>query len=141
MNDDRPNEPSPAAPPGGPDDSTDFVVVSETEQVVFDALWSGVINGWESVERHQRFIEHARLAGMFLEAAKRYGALRDDLERGAVAKKQLSTIALLATNELLATRSPPPSKRAPTWLVVVAVVVCVSLLATVFYWAWPMTKP
>jgi hypothetical protein len=118
----------------------DFVPMSQADLLVFDALWSGVVNDWSSDERHHKFVEHARSAGALLEAAKRYGALKDDAERGEIAKKRLSTIALLATQELLATKSEPKPKT-PVWLVALGVLVCSTLLGVAFYFAWGFSKP
>ncbi|MEO7097230.1 MAG: hypothetical protein ABI175_28475 [Polyangiales bacterium] len=126
-----------------PDDQErpgDFVPMSEADLLVFDALWSGVVNDWPSDDRHLKLIEHARSAGALLEAAKRYGALKDDAERGEMARKRLSTIALLATQELLATKSDP-KPRTPVWVVAVGVAVCLTLLGVAFYFAWGFSKP
>ncbi len=87
-----------------------------------------MINAWDEDERHHKFLEHARLSGALPEAARHYGSLRDDPERGSVAQKKLGAIALLATHELYATRSPRPTRRLPGWLVAAAVSICVSLL-------------
>lgn len=100
----------------------------EAQLVVLDALWTGVVNSWDDDDRHHRFLDHARLVGALPEAARRYGSLREDPERGEQAKKRLAAIALLATNELYATRSKRPTKKVPGWLVAVAVSVCVALL-------------
>jgi len=98
------------------------------DRAVLDALWTGVINGWDDDDRHRKFLDHARETGALMEAARRYGSLRDDPERGELAKKRLGAISLLVTNELYATKSPPPTKKAPRWLVALAVLVCVVLL-------------
>lgn len=98
------------------------------DRAVLDALWTGVINDWDDDDRHRKFLDHARETGALMEAARRYGSLRDDPERGDLAKKRLGAISLLVTNELYATKSPPPTKKAPRWLVALAVLVCVVLL-------------
>ena len=125
-----------------PDDERpgDFVPMSEADLLVFDALWSGVVNDWTSDERHHKFVEHARAAGALLEAAKRYGALKDDAERGEIAKKRLSTIALLATQELLATKTEART-RTPVWVVALGVLVCSALLGVALYFAWGFSRP
>jgi hypothetical protein len=107
-----------------PDDSD----MDPADRAVLDALWTGVINGWDDDDRHRKFLDHARETGGLMEAARRYGSLRDDPERGDLAKKRLGAISLLMTNELYATRTSRPSKKVPTWLVALAVVVCVALL-------------
>jgi hypothetical protein len=128
------DSPHPSERPG------DFVPMSEADLLVFDALWSGVVNDWTADDRHHKFIEHARAAGALLEAAKRYGALKDDEARGEIAKKRLSTIALLATQELLATKTDP-KPRTPVWVVALGVLVCSALLGIAFYFAWGFSKP
>jgi hypothetical protein len=113
--------PEPIAPEGeaGP---------SEADLVVLDALWSGVINGWDDDERHTKFLDHARNVGALPEAARRYGKLKEDPERGELAKKRLGAIALLATQQLYATRTSKTTKRANRWIVMVGVAVCLALL-------------
>ncbi|MBI2388182.1 MAG: hypothetical protein HYV09_01085 [Deltaproteobacteria bacterium] len=101
---------------------------TDAQLAVLQALWTGVVNDWDDEDRHTRFLDHAREIGALPEAARRYGALRDDPERGELARKRLQAIALLATNELYATRTSRPSRRTPGWLVAVAVAVCVALL-------------
>lgn len=101
---------------------------NEAELVVLDALWSGVINGWDDDARHTKFLDHARSIGALPDAARRYGRLRDEPERGEMAKKRLAAIALLATNELYATASKRPTRKVPGWLVAVGLSVCLSLL-------------
>lgn len=96
--------------------------------VVLDALWTGVVNGWDDDDRHRKFLDHARETGALMEAARRYGSLRDDEERGESARKRLAAIALLATNELYATKTPAPARKIPSWVVAVAATVCAALL-------------
>jgi len=101
---------------------------SDAERMVFDALWTGVVNGWESDERHQSFLEHVARTHAFTEAARRYGALKDDEQRGEEAKKRLSAVTVLATQELFATKSPVNKRRVTNWTYAVGIVVCLGLL-------------
>ena len=101
--------------------------------MILDALWTGVVNDWESEARHARFLDQAHQSGALLDAAKRYGALRDDVERGPAARKRLAAIAMLATQVMLATQTERPVKRTPTWLVTMTVVVCLLLLGFASY--------
>lgn len=101
--------------------------ISPADLVVLEALWTGVVNDWSDEARHHKLLDHARETGALLEVARRYGLLRDDPERGETAKKRLAAIALIATNELYATKSAP-AKKTPGWVVGVAVSVCVALL-------------
>ncbi|MGZ3473286.1 MAG: hypothetical protein ACXWUG_02570 [Polyangiales bacterium] len=109
---------------------------SEADVVVLEALWSGVINGWDDDARHTKFLDHARNVGALPEAARRYGKIKDDPERGELAKKRLAAIALLATNELYATRTTKPNKRVASWIVALGVTVCFALLG---WAAWAFT--
>jgi hypothetical protein len=108
---------------------------STADAIVFDALWSGVVNDFDNDERHAKFLDHAHRSGALLDAARRYSALKDDPERGAQAKKRLAAISLLATHALLATKSTP-RKRPPAWLYVLTVLVCTGLLGWVATLAW-----
>jgi hypothetical protein len=109
------------------------------DRAVLDALWTGVINGWDDDDRHRKFLDHAREIGGLMEAARRYGSLRDDRDRGSLAKKRVAAISILMTNELYATRTSQPAKKVPTWLVAIAVVVCVVLLGWAA-WAFAMAS-
>lgn len=106
---------------------------------VLDALWTGVVNGWEDDVRHAKFLDHAHASGDLMEAARRYGSLREDAERGEQAKKRLATIALLATNELYATKTPAPVRKVPAWVVALATTVCLALLGWAA-WAFGMAS-
>ncbi len=103
------------------------------DPIVFDALWTGVINDWQNEDRHHKFLDHARQdGGSLLEAAARYRRLKDDEERGPVAQKRLAAIVLLATQEMLAQKSAPAAKTPPRWVTALAVSVCLGLLGWVF---------
>lgn len=108
---------------------------SDADAIVFDALWSGVVNGFENDERHAKFLDHAHRNGRLLDAARRYAALKDDPERGEAANKRLAAITMLATQEMLATKSTR-RRRPPPWLYVLTVLVCGGLLACVAIVAW-----
>lgn len=121
--------PEPIAPEGAE-------ALGEADRVVLDALWSGVINDWDDDERHTKFLDHARNVGALPEAARRYGKIKDDPERGELAKKRLGAIALLATQQLYATRTTKPNKRVATWIVALGLAVCFALLG---WAAWAFT--
>lgn len=114
----------------------DIVPATPADMMILDALWTGVVNDWESDERHAKALEHAQRNGLLLELARRYGTLKEDAERGAVAKKKLEAIALVATTELLATRTHPATRKSPVWLWALGVAVCVALVAIAFFWGW-----
>ena len=112
----------------------------DADDIVFDALWTGVVNGWKSAERHDKFLDQTRRMHAFTEAARRYGALKDDPDRGAEARKRLAAIALLATHELLVTKTPTSVRKTPGWVYVVTIVVCVGLLGWATYYAFGMGR-
>jgi len=119
----------------------DIVPATASDMLLLDALWSGVVNDWANEDRHAKALEHAQKLGLLLELARRYGTLRDDAERGETAKKRLETIALVATTEMLATRTSPPLRRSPVWLWALGIAVGATLLGIAFYWGWGLTKP
>ena len=80
---------------GAPDDSE----LDPADRAVLDALWTGVINGWDDDDRHRKFLDHAREVGALMEAARRYGSLRDDPERGmalGLSAAQLVSLGVMA---------------------------------------------
>ncbi|GAC1299742.1 MAG: hypothetical protein NVSMB1_26380 [Polyangiales bacterium] len=107
----------------------------EADRMVFDALWSGVVNGWDDEERHVKFLDHLRATGAFAEGAKRYNALKSDPDRGEQANKRVTAIALLATHALLASKTPERTPRRPLWIYGISLLVCAALLAWAG-WAW-----
>lgn len=124
-----------------PDARDDIVPATSQDLLVFDALWSGIVNDWANDERHLKALEHAQRIGLLLELARRYGTLKEDPERGELAKKKLDAIALLATTEMLATRTSTTPPRSPAWLWGLGIAVCVTLLAIAFYWGWGLSRP
>jgi hypothetical protein len=100
--------------------------------VVFEALWTGVVNDWENADRHTRFLDHARESGGLLEAARRYAALKGDESRGALALARVQAITMIATSELYAARTPRERARTPTWLYLACLVVVFGLFARIF---------
>lgn len=114
----------------------DLVPATAADLLVLDALWTGAINDWDGEQRHLRLLEHAQKNGLLLEVARRYGTVRDDPVRGAIARKRLDAIALVATHELLATRTVPGSGRPPTWLWALGLLICAALLTVAIVWGW-----
>jgi hypothetical protein len=118
----------------------DLVPATPADLIVLDALWSGVVNDWESEERHLKALEHAQKNGLLMELARRYGTLKDDADRAVAAKKRLDAIAMVATSELFATRTDRGRRAVPTWLWALGVAVCAALLAIAFFWGWGARK-
>ncbi|MFI5300918.1 MAG: hypothetical protein ACHREM_22780 [Polyangiales bacterium] len=104
-----------------------------TAPIVFEALWSGVVNDWDNADRHTRFLDHARASGGLHEAARRYASLRSDEARREVAVARVQAITLIATTELYAQKTPRDRARTPTWLYVTCFIVVAALFARVFF--------
>jgi hypothetical protein len=70
-----------------------------------EALWKNVLDRWEDDKAHSAFLEHCRTTNQLVEAAVRYRGMKGDRERGAVAEKRLSGVAILALATLESSRS------------------------------------
>jgi len=104
--------------------------------IVLDALWSGVVNDFENDARHQKFLDQARHVGALPEAARRYRTLLDDPDRGPAAKKRLDVITIVATHELLATKTEPPPKAVRPWIWMLGAAVSLGLLGWMAWLMW-----
>jgi hypothetical protein len=102
------------------------------DPVVFEALWTGVVNDWENADRHTRFLDHARASGALHEAARRYAILRSDESRARIAEARVHAVTLIATSELYAARTPKEAARTPTWLYVACLAVVFGLFSVIF---------
>jgi hypothetical protein len=69
---------------------------------------------------------------MLGEAARRYGALRADPERGQLASKRLDIVAFLAVQQMQAQRVAAPSQ-VPKWVTWLAAGVCVAAVGGLVY--------
>jgi hypothetical protein len=96
--------------------------VGEAPDVVFNALWSRVLESWDEDKPHQLALSYAIEHEMLPEIAGRYRKLFDDPEKGTRAKKKIDGIVLAATQLMLATKTPPREKVPWTWTASVAIV-------------------
>ena len=105
--------------------------VGEAPDVVFQALWARVLEGWDEDRPHQLALTYAIEHEMLPEIAGRYRKLLDDPDKGARAKKKINGIVVAATQLLMATKTPPREKVPWTWTASVALfmVVVLSFLA------------
>ena len=83
---------------------------------IFEALWKRVTDAWDDDAAHGAFLRHSQDTGQLAEAASRYAGMKGDRDRGAVAKKRLEAVSILALGALEASRTEP-SRGAPAWLV------------------------
>ena len=106
--------------------------LTEEKDPLFEALWQKTLDAWDDDKRHAACLEHALREKMLPDLAGRYRALRDDPERGEVAKKRIDAILSAATQMLFAMKTPKPTKT-PSWLFWSALLTCVVMLLYVAY--------
>ncbi|SRR5258706_10904790 len=94
---------------------------------VLDALWNKVVDHWDDDDRHARFLQHCQATEQLAEAAARYASMRDDRDRGQVAKKRLDAVTVLATTSLLSATSTERVPMLPKWFTFVVLFLFSSL--------------
>lgn len=76
-----------------------------------DLAWQELLTHWDADERHRAFVALAAALERLPDAAGRYRSLRDDTERGALAKRGLERVLGAAMARLSPERrDPPPPK-------------------------------
>ncbi len=99
---------------------------------VFEALWSKALGAWEQDKVHAALLEHALRVQCLPELAGRYRAVRDDPDKGEIAKKRIEAIVNAATTMMLSMKTPRPTKT-PGWLLFSALATCLVMLAYLAY--------
>jgi len=107
-------------------------IVTEAKDPLFEALWEKTLESWNDEKRHAALLEHALREKMLPDLAGRYKALRDDEEKGEIAKKRIDAILAAATQMLFAMKTPKPTKT-PSWLFWSALLTCAVMLLYVAY--------
>ena len=108
---------------GGAEDDSDLI---------FETLWGRVLEAWDDDKTHGALLEYAVRAQMLPDAAGRYRALKDDPEKGVVAKKKLDGIVLAATQMMLSMKTPTVTKM-PLSITLSAAAVCAISVAWAAY--------
>ena len=72
-----------------------------------DALWKHVLDHWDDDAAHRAFLDYCQNQEALAEAAVRYRGMKGDRDRGAVAEKRLTAVAMLAMSKLEVTRAEP----------------------------------
>jgi hypothetical protein len=105
---------------------------SEGNDLVFDTLWKRVLEAWSEEKPHGALLDYAMRTGRLPELAGRYQALKDDPDKGELAKKRLAALTVAAMNMLESTKTPRGVKvpRSITWT---ALFVCLVLLGLVYF--------
>ncbi len=98
-----------------------------------EALWKNVLDNWDDDKAHGAFLEHCQRSDQLVEAAVRYRGMQGDRERGAVAEKRLSGVAMLAMAQLEASRTPPGEPRSRWVITTVALVLLLVALMLLLY--------
>ena len=106
--------------------------MSEDQDPIFEALWKRTLEAWDDEKTHAACLEHALREKELPVLAGRYRELRDDPERGPVAKKRIDAILAAATQMLFAMKTPRPTKT-PSWLFWSALLTCAVMLLYVAY--------
>jgi hypothetical protein len=105
----------------------------ETGDLVFDTLWSRVLEAWDEDRTHAALIDYALRAQRLPEAAGRYRALVGDPAKGALAKKKLDAIVIAATQMMLAMKSPPGRGKVPWPITLSALAIAAFILGLIAY--------
>ena len=94
-------------------------------------MWQQVLERWEQDSVHDAFVARCQERGALPQAASYYRRVVDDAIRGAIARRRLQQVAVVAMATLDAARSRP---RPPQWWVrwVQAVAALALLLALAF---------
>ncbi len=103
-----------------------------TKDPILEALWAKVLTAWDDDKIHAALLDQALRAQRLPELAGRYRALRDDAEKGEIAKKRIDAIVTAATTMLFAMKTPRPTKT-PAWLLLSALATCFVMLAYLAY--------
>jgi hypothetical protein len=110
-------------------------MASAVSDDVFEALWRRVLAEWDEDKVHRAVLEHAVRAHLLPELAARYRALQEDREKRDVVEKRLDAIVVAATQMLMATKTPPPTK-VPLSITLTAFAVCAVLLVMLAWALW-----
>lgn len=103
-----------------------------SEDAVLEALWKRTLEAWDDEKTHAACLEHALREKQLPNLAGRYRALRDDPERGPIAKQRIDAILQAATQMLFTMKTPKPTKT-PAWLFWSALLTCAVMLFYVAY--------
>lgn len=99
---------------------------------ILEALWEKAIAAWDDEKVHAALLEQALRAQRLPELAGRYRAVRDDADKGEIAKKRIDAIVTAATTMLFSMKTPRPTKT-PAWLLLSALATCFVMLAYLAY--------
>lgn len=99
---------------------------------ILDALWGKALESWEDEKPHGALLEYAMRHERLPDLAGRYRSVRDDPQKGELARKKLEGIVAAATQMLFAMKTPRPTKT-PFWMLASAFATCAILLGWLAY--------
>ncbi|MDF2692508.1 MAG: hypothetical protein K0S65_891 [Labilithrix sp.] len=108
---------------------------SEGRDAIFEALWARTLEAWDDDKPHAALLDHALKNEKLPELAGRYRGLKDDPVKGPRAQKKIDGIVVAATQMLMATKTPPPTKTPWQWSAAAALtfaIVCAWLFYQLF---------
>jgi FMN-dependent NADH-azoreductase len=98
----------------------------ESDDPIFESLWSRVLEAWDEDKPHQAILEYALRAERLPDLAGRYRVLKEDAAKGERAKKQIDALVNAATQMMLAMKTParvkPPASLTLTAFAIAALV-------------------
>ena len=106
--------------------------LTDEKDPLLDALWQKTLEAWDDDKRHAACLEHALREKELPDLAGRYKALKDDPDKGELAKKRIDAILAAATQMMLTMKTPRPTKT-PSWLFWSAFLTCLVMALYVAY--------
>ena len=106
--------------------------LADEKDPLLEALWQKTLEAWDDEKRHAACLEHALREKKLPDLAGRYKALKDDPEKGELAKKRIDAILTAATQMMLTMKTPKPTKT-PSWLFWSAFLTCLVMALYVAY--------
>ncbi len=103
-----------------------------TGDAILDALWAKALEDWGDDKPHASLLEYAMRQERLPDLAGLYRTVRDDPEKGELARKKLDGIVVAATQMLFAMKTPRPTKT-PFWMLASAFATCAILLGWLAY--------
>ena len=105
---------------------------NEADDVVFETLWTRVLEAWDEDKPHQAILEYALRSERLPDLAGRYRVLKEDPEKGERAKQRIDALVNAATQMMLSMKTPPRVKP-PISLTLTAFVIAALMMA---FLAW-----
>lgn len=104
---------------------------AEGSDIIFDTLWSRVLEAWEDDKPHHAILDYALKSQKLPDLAGKYRSLKDDPEKGVRAQKKIDGIVVAATQMMMAMKTPARTKTPTSWTLSVGIV-----SAIIFGWLY-----